>query len=134
MLVLLKKNPGIFRLVNLPPENPEKTSLHPWKLCDTLWKFQGQKRQFVRGLQSPPFLRHQLLDPAGAPFLKSLFPLPSFLFHPLLRYFRQFPLPSCNSLLPLSNQPTLFGLPPSIKQTIVPVHPQLSTKNQFLIF
>ena len=34
------------------------------------------------------------------PFLKSLFPLPSFLFHPLLRYFRQFHPPSLNPLLP----------------------------------
>ena len=32
-------------------------------------------------------------------FSKSLFPLPYFLFHPLLRYFRQFPLPSHKFLL-----------------------------------
>ena len=42
---------------------------------------------------SPPFLRHPTLDPACPPFSKSFFPLPSFLFHPLLRYFRQFPHP-----------------------------------------
>ena len=34
------------------------------------------------------------------PFLKSLFPLSSFLFHPLLSYFRQFPQTSHNLLLP----------------------------------
>ena len=43
------------------------------------------------------------------PFLKSLFPLPSSLFHPILKYFRQFPQPSCNPLLPLSSKPTFFG-------------------------
>ena len=36
------------------------------------------------------------------PFLKFLFSLPTFLFHPLLRYFRQFPhphaIPSCHNL------------------------------------
>ena len=32
-------------------------------------------------------------------FLKSLFPLTPFLFHPILRYFRQFPPPSRNLLL-----------------------------------
>ena len=44
--------------------------------------------------QSPPFLRHPYLNsayPAPTPqptFLKFLFSLPSFLSHPLLRYFR----------------------------------------------
>ena len=33
-------------------------------------------------------------------FLKSLFPLPSFLFHPFVRNFRQFPPPSRKFLLP----------------------------------
>ena len=42
--------------------------------------------------------------PSLSPFLKSLFLLPSFLFHPLLRYFRQFPPPSRNPLCLL--QPT----------------------------
>ena len=37
---------------------------------------------------------------APLPFLKFLFPLPSFLFHLLLMYFRQLPLSSCNPLLP----------------------------------
>ena len=45
-------------------------------------------------LSRPPFLEHPSLDPACSPFLKSFFPLVSFLFHPLLRYFRQFPSPS----------------------------------------
>ena len=49
---------------------------------------------------TPPFLRQPPLDPACPPFLKSLFLLPSFLFHPLLRHFRQFPPPSRNALLP----------------------------------
>ena len=43
-------------------------------------------------------------------FLESLCPLPSFLLHPLLRYFGQFPPPSCKSLLPKSDQPTFLGL------------------------
>ena len=42
----------------------------------------------------PPFLRHPLLDPAWPPFLKSLCPLPSVLFQPPLRYFRQSPCPT----------------------------------------
>ena len=48
----------------------------------------------------PPFLRHTPLDPACPPFLKSLFPLNSFLFHPVLRYFRWFSPPSRNPLQP----------------------------------
>ena len=47
-----------------------------------------------------PFLRPPLYDPAYSPFLKSLFTLSSFLFHPLLRYFRQLTPPTCNPLLP----------------------------------
>ena len=48
-----------------------------------------------------PFLRRPPPDPAcPLPFLKFLFPLPSFLFHLLLRYFRQLPLPSCNPFQP----------------------------------
>ena len=45
-------------------------------------------------------LRHPSLDPACPPLLKSLLPLPFFLFHPFLKYFRQFPPPSRNLLLP----------------------------------
>ena len=40
-----------------------------------------------KGVLAPLFLRDQPLEPAYPPFLKSLCPLPSFLFHPLLRYF-----------------------------------------------
>ena len=55
---------------------------------------------FVRGFPATPILRHLPLDPACLLFLKSLFPFPSFLFHPHLRYFSQFPPPSRNPLLP----------------------------------
>ena len=54
----------------------------------------------LKGDSIPPFLKHPLLDAACPPFLKSLFPLPSFLFYPILRYFKQFSPPSCNLLLP----------------------------------
>ena len=50
------------------------------------------------------------LCPSLPTFLKALFPLSSFLFHPLLRYFRQFPPHSRNPLLPKSDQPTFLGL------------------------
>ena len=53
-----------------------------------------------KGVPASPFLRYPPLDPACPSFLKSLCPLPSVLLHLLLRYFRQFPLPSCKSLLP----------------------------------
>ena len=46
----------------------------------------------------PPFLRHPPLTQLVL-FLKSMFALLSFLFHSLLRYFRQFPPPSHNLLL-----------------------------------
>ena len=60
----------------------------------------------------PPFLTHLPLNPACPPphFLKFLFPLLAFLFHPILRYFRQFPPPLPNPLLPKSNQATFLGL------------------------
>ena len=41
--------------------------------------------------------------------LRSSFPPSSFLFHPLLRYFRQFRPPSRNPLLPQSDLPTFLG-------------------------
>ena len=44
-----------------------------------------------------------------APLFKIVVPLPSFLFHPLLMYFRHFP-PSYNLLTALSDQPAFFGL------------------------
>ena len=64
-----------------------------------------------KGVPAPsPFLRHPSLDPACPTFLKSLFPLPSFLFHPLLRCFRQFspPLQPPSALIqPPTNLPWL---------------------------
>ena len=55
---------------------------------------------FIVGKWVPALLRHPSLDPACSPFWKSLWPLHSFLFHPVLRYFRQFPTPLCKSFLP----------------------------------
>ena len=54
---------------------------------------------------APSFSRHRPLDstcplPPPLRFLKSLFPLPCFLFQPLLRYFRQLTPPSPSLLLP----------------------------------
>ena len=43
----------------------------------------------LMGVPAP--LRHPPLDLVPPPFFKSLSPLSSFLFHPLLRYFRQTP-------------------------------------------
>ena len=58
-------------------------------------------RKGVSANNPPPFLRHPTLDPACLPFL-------NFLFHPLLRYFRQFPHPHVNSSCPNPiNQPFL---------------------------
>ena len=51
-------------------------------------------------MRSPPFFKAPSLDPAF-PFLKSLFLLLSFLFHPLLRYF---------------SHPTLMQLPLALIQ------------------
>ena len=55
----------------------------------------------------PPSLRHPPVDPACPPFLKSLFLLLSFLFHPLLRYFRQFPHLHTTSCPNPTHQPSL---------------------------
>ena len=45
-----------------------------------------------KGAPAPlPFLRHPPLDPTCPPFSRFLFPFPSYLFHSLLRCFRQFP-------------------------------------------
>ena len=55
--------------------------------------------QLVRWFQTPLF---KALTPCPL-FFKSLFLLPSFMFHPLLRYFRQFPPPLHNPLLPQSD-------------------------------
>ena len=56
--------------------------------------------KFVMGFHPLPLFNAPTPWPSFPPFLKSLFPLPSFLFHPLLRYFRQFRPLSCNLLLP----------------------------------
>ena len=53
-----------------------------------------------KGGSSPSFFKALTPWPSLPPFLTSLFPLLSFLVLPLLRYFRQFPLPSRNPLLP----------------------------------
>ena len=50
-----------------------------------------------KGFLVPPFLRHPPVDPA-CPLFKIFISFPSFLFHPLLRYFRQFLPPSRNPL------------------------------------
>ena len=92
--------------------------------------------QFVRRFQPLSlFLRYLPLYPACPPpfFLKSLFPLFSFLFQCLLRYFRQFPLPSDNPLLPKLDQSTFLGLK-KYQRVILPVQLSLSIKNRFLIF
>ena len=53
----------------------------------------------------PPFLRQSHLDPA-CPLFKIFVCLLSFLFHPLLRYFRQFPPFSHNLLLSYPPSPS----------------------------
>ena len=65
-----------------------------------------------KGVPAPRFfLRHPHFEPAcplPLTFLKSLFPLSSFLFHPLVRYFRQFPHPQATLSCPnLTHQPSL---------------------------
>ena len=62
----------------------------------------GYPNMVLKEVSAPIFLRHPPFNPACLPFLKSLFLLPSFLFHLLLRYFRQFPTPS-------HNPPALIG-------------------------
>ena len=46
---------------------------------------------FRKGVPPSLILRHPPLDPACTPFLKSLFPFPSFLFHPLFKVFQTVP-------------------------------------------
>ena len=53
-----------------------------------------------KGVPVPSTFQPPTPWPSLLPFLKSLFPLPSFLFHPLLKYFTQLPPPSCNPFLP----------------------------------
>ena len=88
--------------------------------------------QAVRGFQLP-FFRHPPLDPIPPPFLKSLFPFHSFLFHRLLRYFRRFPHPYATPSCPHpTNQPFLVYT--NIKRVILPLQLSLYIKNKFLIF
>ena len=65
-------------------------------LKGSLMKFSGVVRWFEPLLFKVPTPWPSL----PSPFLKSFFSLPSFLFHSLLRYSRQFPPPSHNPLLP----------------------------------
>ena len=59
----------------------------------------------------PPRLFKALTPwPSLLPFENLCFPSPLFRFSPRLRYFRQFPPSSLNTLLPLSNQQTFPGL------------------------
>ena len=57
----------------------------------------------LQGGSNPPLLRHPPLDPSYPQFLKFLFPLPSFLFHPLLMHLNTVP-------------PTLMQPPPALIQ------------------
>ena len=78
---------------------------------NNFWQANGIQFTVHKGVPAPPplFLRHPPLDPACLlPFLNFWFPLPSFLFHPLLRYFTKFSPPLRNPLLPQSNQPTFL--------------------------
>ena len=81
-----------------------------------------------KGVPATPLFKAPIPWPSlPPPFFKSSFSLPSFLFHPLSRYFRQFPSTSHNPYCPNpTNQPT--------KRAILPVQLSLSIKNQFLIF
>ena len=58
-----------------------------------------------KGIPGPPLFKAPTPWPSLPPFLKSLFALPSFVFHPLLKYFRQLPhshtTPSCPNLVSL---------------------------------
>ena len=80
-------------------------------ITDSINHNSGKIKIIVRkGVPASPFLRHPPLDPGCPPilFFKSLCPLLSVLFHPCLRYFRQFPQPCANPSCPnLTNQPFL---------------------------
>ena len=84
--------------------------------CNCMRENQNNKTTWLRcivrkGVPVPPLFKAPTPWPSlPPPFLKSLFPLLSFLFRPLLRYFRQFPPHSPTPLLTLFNQPTFLGL------------------------
>ena len=80
----------------------------------------------------PLLLRHPLFDLAYS-FFKALFALPYFLFHLLLRYFRQ--CPTLTQPHPVLIWPTnLPWCKQIIKRTILPAQLSFSFKNKFLIF
>ena len=61
-----------------------------------------------KGIPGPSLFKAPTPWPSLPHFLKSLCPLPSVLFYPLLNYFRQFPHPHANPSCPnLTNQPFL---------------------------
>ena len=61
-----------------------------------------------KGIPGPSLFKAPTPWPSLSHFLKSLFTISSFLFHPLLRYFRQFPHPQTTPSCPnLTNQPSL---------------------------
>ena len=85
-------------------------ALHAQNQLYTFFRFWDLKVSIVslsmpivrKGVPVPTFLRHPPLDLACPPplFFKPLSPHSSFLFHPLLRHFKQFRPSSCNPLLP----------------------------------
>ena len=49
-IYFFEKPPGIFIIVTLPLEIPDKTSFHHWNFCKILWhpwKFQGRKSKLM---------------------------------------------------------------------------------------
>ena len=76
------------------------TCLHfnPWHILKETTEPAGQFHS-LQGFPAPLF-KASTSWPSLPPFFKSLCPLPSVLFHPFLRYFRQFPPPSRKSVLP----------------------------------
>ena len=116
----------------------KKPAIDPnqWFSSNCRWEGQHEREDIIcKWVPVPPtFLRHPLLDPACPPLLKSLFLLPFFLFHLLLRYFRQSPPhPYATLYCPnLTNQPFLFQT--NIKRAILPVQLSLSIRNQFKSF
>ena len=102
--------------------------------CRNAWQCQSMSRTYAIVCKEIPVRPLPLFKAPTSwssmpPFLKYLFPLPSFLFHPLLRYFRQFLPPSQlpSALIP---PPTNLGLKKYQKSDFT----GSTVKNQFLIF
>ena len=77
-----------------------------------LWKYTSSISEvyFIvcKEVQAPLLFKAPTPWPSLPPFLKPLFPLLSFLFHPLLRHFTHFPHPQATSSCPNpTNQPYL---------------------------